>query len=175
MMPTSISELNALSTVDFIDALSDIFEHSSWVAEAVASQRPFLTIAALHAAMCEVVEYSCEARQLALLRAHPELAGKAALLGELSAESADEQNTAGLTRCTQEEFGKLLRLNADHNAKFGFPFILAVRGHNRQSILQNFARRLANDRASEMDECLLQVYRIAELRLNNLKLAVPAI
>jgi 2-oxo-4-hydroxy-4-carboxy-5-ureidoimidazoline decarboxylase len=122
----------------------------------------------LHTAMVAEIEAAGEATQLTLLRAHPELAGKAAVRGELTAESTREQSGAGLSQCSPEEFAKLQRLNSDYNSKFGFPFIVAVRGHTRHSIIALFEQRLANDPASEMRECLQQVYRIGRLRLDDL-------
>lgn len=153
---------------DFTRMLEAIFEHSPWIAERAASHRPFHTVEALHAAMVEEIEAAGETAQLALLRAHPELAGKAAVRGELTAESTREQGGVGLDQCSPEEFARLQKLNADYNLKFGFPFIVAVRGHTRASIIALFEQRLAKDRTSEMRECLRQVYRIGLLRLQDL-------
>ena len=164
----SLQALNAMTAADFTRVLGAIFEHSPWIAERAAAHRPFASIEALHAAMVSAIEAAGESAQLALLRAHPELAGKAAVRGELTAESTREQSGAGLSQCSPEEFAKLQRLNADYNAKFGFPFIVAVRGHTRHSIIALFEQRLANDPAREMRECLQQVYRIGLLRLQDL-------
>ncbi|MDH4134646.1 MAG: 2-oxo-4-hydroxy-4-carboxy-5-ureidoimidazoline decarboxylase [Gammaproteobacteria bacterium] len=166
--PLSRQTLNAMTAGEFTQALGAIFEHSPWVAERVAGQRPFASVDQLHAAMVAAIEAAGEAAQLALLRAHPELAGKAAVRGELTAESTREQSGAGLSQCSPEEFAKLQRLNADYNAKFGFPFIVAVRGHTRHSIIALFEQRLSNDPAREMREGLQQVYRIGLLRLQDL-------
>lgn len=164
----SLETLNAMSVPDFTQALGAIFEHSPWIAERAAARRPYATLEALHQAMVAEIETAGEAAQLVLLRAHPELAGKAAVRGELTAESTREQGGVGLNLCSPEEFARLQRLNADYNAKFGFPFIVAVRGHTRASIIALFEQRLGNDPASELREGLRQVYRIGLLRLQDL-------
>src|SRR6516225_9475053 len=137
----SLAELNTLPTADFVAVLGGIFEHSPWVAERVAEQRPFASRLDLHTAMCAAVDAAREAEQLALIRAHPELAGRAAVRKELTAESTREQAGAGLDQCSPEEFARLQELNATYNARFGFPFILAVRGHARASVIDACATR----------------------------------
>ncbi len=164
----SIDELNALDLVAFTARLGSIFEHSPWVAEDVWPLRPFAGIDDLHAAMCKSVVDAGEDAQLALLRAHPRLAGKAALRGELTADSTREQQGAGLDQCSPEEFARLHTLNAKYEQRFGFPFILAVRGHTRSSILDNLAARIDNARDEEFAEALHQVERIARFRLEAL-------
>ncbi len=160
--------LNGLPGPDFVALLGGIFEHSPWVAERAAGRRPFASRALLHAAMVAEVEDAGVELQLALIRAHPELAGKAAIRGEVSADSATEQAGAGLDQCSPEEFRALTQLNADYNARFGFPFILAVRGYDRQGIIAEFARRAVAPVEDERGECLRQIYRIAEFRLTDL-------
>ncbi|QGZ61387.1 2-oxo-4-hydroxy-4-carboxy-5-ureidoimidazoline decarboxylase [Paraburkholderia acidisoli] len=167
-MHYTLEQLNHASADAFVAALSGIFEHSPWVAEAAAQQRPFASIEALHRAMSQIVEAAGEAKQLALINAHPELAGKAAVRGELTAESTREQSGAGLGQCTQEEFDKLHALNRQYREKFGFPFILAVRGYDRHGIIANFESRVNNDRAQEVRASLDQIYRIARFRLDEL-------
>jgi len=167
-MHYSLEQLNNASTEAFVAALSGIFEHSPWVAEEAARQRPFAGIDALHRAMSQAVETSGEAKQLALINAHPELAGKAAVRGELTAESTREQSGAGLNQCTQEEFDRLQALNRAYREKFGFPFILAVRGYDRHGIIANFEARVNHSRADEMRASLDQIYRIARFRLDEL-------
>ncbi|WP_321961582.1 2-oxo-4-hydroxy-4-carboxy-5-ureidoimidazoline decarboxylase [Paraburkholderia sp. J7] len=167
-MHYTLEQLNQASADAFVAALSGIFEHSPWVAEAAARQRPFASIDALHRTMSQAVEASGEVKQLALINAHPELAGKAAVRGELTAESTREQSGAGLNQCTQEEFDKLLALNSAYREKFGFPFILAVRGYDRHGIIANFEARVNNSRADEMRASLDQIYRIARFRLDEL-------
>ncbi|CAG9197510.1 2-oxo-4-hydroxy-4-carboxy-5-ureidoimidazoline decarboxylase [Paraburkholderia tropica] len=167
-MHYTLDQLNQAATDAFVAALSGIFEHSPWVAEAAARQRPYASIDALHQTMSSAVETSGEAQQLALINAHPELAGKAAVRGELTAESTREQSGAGLNQCTQEEFDKLQALNRAYREKFGFPFILAVRGYDRHGIIANFESRVSNSRADEMRASLDQIYRIARFRLDEL-------
>jgi len=172
-MTTTLSELNSCEPASFVERLRGIYEHSPWIPERAAAQRPFATLTALKQALQAVVEAATEAEQLGLMRAHPELAGKAAIAGQLTAESTSEQAKSGLNLCSAEEFATLQKLNADYNAKFGFPFILAVKGPTgqgltRQAVIATFARRLKNQRADEMAECLRQIHRIAEMRLNDL-------
>lgn len=165
---TTLTELNALPETDFIAALGGIFEHSPWVAEGAVAGRPYVDVAALHAAMCEVVANAGEPAQLALIRAHPELAGKAAIAGELTASSASEQRGAGLDQCSPAEYTELLDLNAAYRERFGFPFILAVRGHTRASVIAALRTRLTHERGEEVATCLAQIERIALLRLCDL-------
>ncbi|WP_114814947.1 2-oxo-4-hydroxy-4-carboxy-5-ureidoimidazoline decarboxylase [Paraburkholderia kururiensis] len=167
-MRHTLDQINTLPVGAFVAALSGIFEHSPWVPEAVAGERPFASIDALHRAMSKAVETAGEARQLALVNAHPELAGKAAVRGELTAESTREQSGAGLDQCTQEEFDRLQQLNRTYREKFGFPFILAVRGYDRHGIIANFEARVNNSRADELRASLDQIYRIARFRLDEL-------
>jgi len=164
----NMETLNQASDAEFVRILGGIFEHSPWVAEAVLAQRPFLSVHDLHAAMAHAVRTADEGARLTLIRAHPELAGKAAVRGELTAESTREQSGAGLNQCSPEEFAELQRLNAEYNKKFGFPFIIAVRGHDRQSIIRHFTQRLTSDRVTEMQECIEQIVRIGGFRLADL-------
>lgn len=160
--------LNTLTHEAFTQTLAAIFEHSPWVPEGAASKRPFNSVDALHAAMLQVVEHAGLDKQLALIRAHPDLAGKAALAGNLTTESTSEQKGAGLDRLTEQELNKFHELNDTYKAKFDFPFILAVRGHDKHSILAGFESRLLNSPESEMTEALAQIARIAMLRLNDI-------
>jgi 2-oxo-4-hydroxy-4-carboxy-5-ureidoimidazoline decarboxylase len=162
----TLAGLNALDRAAFVAALGGVFEHSPWIAEAAWLRRPFSSVDALHAAMVAAMREGGEARQLALLRAHPELAGKAMVRRELTADSTREQAGAGLDQCSPEEFARLTELNTRYNAKFGFPFILAVKGFDRAGILREFARRVESDRAAEFALCLAQVARIARFRID---------
>jgi allantoate deiminase/N-carbamoyl-L-amino-acid hydrolase len=164
----SLKQLNTASATHFVQALGGIFEHSSWVAERALNWRPFSSRQELLERMCRVVQDADSDEQLKLIRAHPELAGKAALRNELTAESTREQKGAGLDSCSPEEFSRLQTLNAAYNEKFGFPFVLAVRGHNRASVLAAFAERLEHDKASEQQVALEQIARIAGFRLFDL-------
>ncbi|MCO4855259.1 allantoate amidohydrolase [Herbaspirillum sp. WGmk3] len=172
-MTTTLEHLNAAETSAFIAALHGIYEHSPWIPERAALQRPFRNLTAFKLALHKVVTDASRAEQLGLIRAHPELAGRAAIAGELTAESTGEQAKAGLNLCSPEEFARLQQLNADYNAKFGFPFILAVKGPTgagltRQQIIATFARRLRNQPEDEVREALRQIGRIAEMRINDL-------
>ena len=167
---TTLDEINAASQAEFVAALADIYEHSPWVAERAAAQRPFLTLAQLKRALVVAVREAGEPAQLALLRAHPALAERAGVT-PLTAASQDEQARAGLAHCTSEEFASLQSLNARYLQRFGWPFILAVRGPrasglSRREILDTFARRLDQPQELEFAECLRQVHRIAEIRLD---------
>jgi 2-oxo-4-hydroxy-4-carboxy-5-ureidoimidazoline decarboxylase len=164
----TLEELNARDHRGFVVALGGVFEDSPWVAEGAWGRHPFPTLDALHRAMVDAVRGAPEEAQLALIRAHPELAGKAAVRGKLTADSQAEQVGAGLTQCSPEEFKRLQELNRAYNEKFGFPFVIAVKGLDRKTILERFAERLQRDRAEELEEALQQIERIAWLRLESL-------
>ncbi|GLU31762.1 2-oxo-4-hydroxy-4-carboxy-5-ureidoimidazoline decarboxylase [Trinickia caryophylli] len=167
-MRYTLDQLNAAPREAFVAALAGIYERSPWVAEEAAHARPFASVSALVEAMAGIVARAGQARQLALIKAHPELAGKAAVRGELTAESTREQAGAGLTQCTQEELDTLRHLNRAYRDKFGFPFILAVRGYERSAIIANFQARLGNGRDEELRESLAQIDRIARFRIAEL-------
>ena len=164
----TITQLNAMPEAEFVQVLGGIYEHSPWFAEAAAKRRPFANAAELAAALRDAVDAAGQDAQVKLVRAHPELAGRAAVRGELTAESTREQAGAGLDQCTAEEFQRLQDLNAAYNRKFGFPFILAVRGYDRHGIIDAFARRIENEPAVELQTCINQIHRIAQFRLNDL-------
>ncbi len=173
--PLTLPVLNDAARNEFVALLHGIYEHSPWVAEAAWAMRPaggFTTLAALKHALALAVRQAGREKQRALICAHPELAGKAAVAGALTAESTNEQSRAGLNACTPQEFDKLHALNASYQAKFGWPFILAVRGPrglglSRAEIIAAFERRLASHPDFEFAECLRHIHRIAELRLND--------
>lgn len=164
----TLEQLNHLPPAQFIQTLAGIFEHSPWVAAHVVDQRPFPTVPALHHAMVSAVKNAGEAAQLALIRAHPELAGKAAMRGELTEDSTREQQGAGLHLCSPDEFAQIQTMNTHYREKFGFPFIIAVRDHTRQSVIAALTRRCNHTLQTEQQECLQQIYRIAQLRLASL-------
>ncbi|MDB5971736.1 MAG: uraD [Hydrocarboniphaga sp.] len=172
-MSIELAALNAANEADFVAELSAIFEHSPWVAEQVCALRPFATRLDLHEAMCAAVRRAPAAQQLALVRAHPELAGRAAIRGDLTAESTSEQAGAGLAACTPDEYARLQTMNDAYNARFGFPFVLSVKGHDRAAILQHFERRLSNEAEIELDTALREIDRIAAFRLAE-RVAEPA-
>jgi 2-oxo-4-hydroxy-4-carboxy-5-ureidoimidazoline decarboxylase len=164
-MALSLDELNDLSVAEFTGALSDCFELAPWVADAAAARRPFATVTALHDAMMAVLRAAPRDQQLAFLRGHPDLAGKAARVGSTTAESKSEQASAGLDRLSEEEFRRFHRLNDAYKQKFGFPFMICVRRHSRDSILAEFERRLGDDPAREFAAALQEVSYITRLRV----------
>jgi 2-oxo-4-hydroxy-4-carboxy-5-ureidoimidazoline decarboxylase len=161
----NLAQVNALDRAAFVAVLGGVFEHSPWVADAAWSRRPFASRDALHAAMVAAMRSAPEKVQLALVRAHPELADRAALHGELTADSTREQSGAGLTDCSPRELVRLQDLNHAYKLKFGFPFIVAVKGLDRGEIIARFAERLEHDRATEWEGALQQIARIAGFRL----------
>ena len=161
----ALAELNAATSGKFVAALDGVFEHTPWIAERAAARRPFASRHDLLDAMRAVVDAATEDEQLELIRAHPQLAGRAAIHDRLTAASTREQQGAGLDACSPNEFARLQELNGAYNAKFGFPFILAVRGHDRTSIIAAFEARLCNDAEAERRTALEQIARIAEFRL----------
>ena len=171
-MAITLSELNAAGRTEAAALLDGIYENSPWIAQAALAQRPFASLAQLKHVLACIVAAAGRDAQLALIRAHPELAGKAMLTKTLTAESTHEQGKAGLDHCSAQEFATIQQLNADYNARFGWPFVLAVRGPrgtglSRQAIIATFERRLAAHPDSECQECLRNIHRIAEIRLND--------
>ncbi len=171
-MAYTLEQLNAAPLKEAARMLTGLYEHSDWIAEQALSQRPFQSLAHLKHAMTQVLEAAGREAQLSLIRAHPELAGKAMVSKSLTAESTNEQTKAGLTDCTLQEFDLIQRLNTDYNAKFGWPFILAVRGPrgvglNKVQIIEAFERRLQGHPDFELAECLRNIHRIVEIRLND--------
>ena len=167
-MRLTISELNQLEQNDFVRLIGPVFEHSPWIAETAWSQRPFASLEKLHAALCESVRDAGEAKQLALILAHPDLVGKLARAGCLTKESTREQASAGLDRLTADELQRFSELNDSYKTRFGFPFIMAVKGRSKAEISAGFEARLRNDAASEFATALQQIDRIAELRLKDI-------
>ncbi|MDZ4100453.1 MAG: 2-oxo-4-hydroxy-4-carboxy-5-ureidoimidazoline decarboxylase [Hydrogenophaga sp.] len=171
-MATTLQQLNSATAAEALHLLDGLYEHSPWIAEQALAQRPFVSLAALKHAMVAVLSSASLDAQLALIRAHPELAGKAMESRSLTAESTSEQQQAGLTNCTPEELAHIRQLNARYIAKFGFPFILAVRGPRgtglaKREIIATFERRLGHPVDFERAECLRHIHRIAEIRLND--------
>ena len=161
----TIDALNRMDREQFRARLGDVFEDSPWVADRAWEARPFPTVEALHAALRTVVTRASEGERLALLRAHPDLAGRAVPAGAMSASSVAEQATAGLDRLTDEEFARFERLNAAYRERFGFPFIIAVRRHDKHAVLAAYERRLAHTREGEIEAALGQVFEITAIRL----------
>jgi allantoate deiminase/N-carbamoyl-L-amino-acid hydrolase len=163
-----LQALNEASGDEFVAALASIFEHSPWVAQKTAQGRPFASVIALHRALCETVMQAPQAQQLALIRAHPELAGRAAIRGDLTAASTNEQRRAGLADCTPHELQRLNSLNAAYVSHHGFPFVLAVRGHTRQSVIAEMERRSTHNAREEMQAAQQEIFNIARFRLADL-------
>ena len=164
-MPLTLAEINALDAAAFVTRLGHVFEHAPWVAERTAARLPFASRDDLHRAMLAVIGEASEAERLALLRGHPDLAGRAAVAGDLTADSRKEQAGAGLDRLSREEYERFHALNSAYTAKFGFPFIIAVKGKTKDDILAAYAARVGNDRATELRTALEQVCRIGGFRL----------
>ena len=164
----NISALNACDRASFVNALGAIFEHSPWVVDSAWCRRPFAAADDLMAAMLAVIEAASDNEKLALIRRHPDLAGKAARAGALTEHSASEQAGVGLDQLSDEEYRRFHRLNDAYKVRFGFPFVIAVRGHNRETILTAFATRLQNDQGSEMAEALHNIGLIAQFRLEDM-------
>jgi 2-oxo-4-hydroxy-4-carboxy-5-ureidoimidazoline decarboxylase len=162
----SLDRLNAADQAAFAAALGEVYEHAPWVAEAAHQRRPFVTLQALHEAMLAAVRAAPSDRRLALIKAHPDLAGKAARAGSMTKDSTAEQASAGLDRLSDAEFEELHRLNDAYRKKFGFPFIICVRRHGKDSILRQFKLRLENPATAEMETALGEIFRIAALRLD---------
>jgi 2-oxo-4-hydroxy-4-carboxy-5-ureidoimidazoline decarboxylase len=168
MSQKSLSDLNACSEVDFVAALANIFEYSPWIAEQVASARPFAGVNRLFDAMKIAVDRApCELR-LALIEAHPDLADKTQRAADLTTESSAEQNSVGLDQLSNAEYQAFERVNNAYRAKFGFPYIVCVRRHTKDSILRDFERRLPNDAKTEMQKSIEEICRIAALRIDQL-------
>ncbi|APW38636.1 OHCU decarboxylase [Rhodoferax koreense] len=172
-MALTLAQLNAAPEAEALHLLDGLYEHSPWIAEKALAARPFASLAQLKHAMVQVLAAADRAAQVALVCAHPELAGKAMEAGRLTAESTTEQKAAGLTQCLPAELQRIRELNAAYLAKFGFPFVLAVRGPRgtglaKQVILATYERRLLNHPDFELAEALRNIHRIAEIRLNDL-------
>jgi 2-oxo-4-hydroxy-4-carboxy-5-ureidoimidazoline decarboxylase len=166
MQPKTLAELNDCSRQDFVAALANIFEYSPWIAEQAASQRPFAGVIPLFAAMKSAVDRATPKLRLALIKAHPDLANKTQRAAGLTAESSAEQNSVGLDRLSDAEYDAFERVNNAYRAKFGFPYIVCVRRHTKDSILRDFERRLPNDAATETQVSIEEICRIAALRLD---------
>ena len=164
----AVADLNALSHADFVRIIGPVFEHSPWIADLAAAKRPFATFEHLRRGLCETVQRASEALQLGLIRAHPDLVGRAALAGTLTKESKGEQASAGLDKLPPEEVAKFQSLNQQYQAKFGFPFIICARLNKKEAILAGFERRLKHSRSEEIKTALEEVFKIAELRLKDL-------
>ncbi len=161
---TTLDHLNACPREEFVALVGPTFEHSPWIAAAVVGQRPFTSTEHLHAALCGVVMAADEQRQIALIRAHPDLAGRTAL----SLESSREQAAAGLTDLAVDEIAQFDRYNTAYTARFEFPFVICARRHQKDAMLRAFQERLSHSREEEIAVALEQIFQIAALRLADL-------
>jgi 2-oxo-4-hydroxy-4-carboxy-5-ureidoimidazoline decarboxylase len=168
MLQKTLAELNACSKDDFVAALANIFEYSPWIAEQAASMRPFSGVGPLFEAMKAAVDRAPPELRLALIKAHPDLANKTQRAAGLTAESHAEQNRVGLDRLSDAEYEAFERVNNTYRSKFGFPYIVCVRRHTRDSILRDFERRLPNDARTETQKSIEEICRIAALRVDQL-------
>lgn len=164
-MPTSLSELNQCDRAAFVASLGHLFEHSPWVAEETWSKRPFVGADVLHAALCATMHAASRERQLALIRAHPDLAGRLAQQKKLTAESTREQASAGLDQLTDAELTEFTRQNDAYKTKFGFPFIICARLNAKAAILNAMKTRLNHAPETEFATALGEIEKIARLRL----------
>jgi len=172
MAQITLDELNRMDRAAFLTALGEVFEHAPWVAENVADARPFSSLNALYDAMTATVRNASTDRQMALIKGHPDLAGKAAREGAITDDSKLEQSSAGLDRLTEQEFATFHKLNDAYHAKFDIPFIVCVRRHGKESILRQFEKRLSNDTTAERQAALNEIFRISALRLDQ-RVAAP--
>lgn len=152
----------------FTLALADIFEHSPWIPSKTWIERPFDTIDDLHEKLCLTLDAASTEQKIELIRAHPDLAGKLAISGELTEYSTNEQQSAQLDKLSKEQFKRISSLNNRYKEKFGFPFIICVKEHSQASIFEHFEERVQNDSNSELAAALFQICRIAWHRLNDL-------
>jgi 2-oxo-4-hydroxy-4-carboxy-5-ureidoimidazoline decarboxylase len=163
-----IARINALSITDFVRIFGPTFEHSPWIAAMASAKRPFSSFDQFHARLCEAVKDAGEEKRLALIRAHPDLVGKAALAGELTSASNSEQASSGLNRLTTDEIAAFQKFNHDYREKFGFPFVICARLNKKEAILNGFRARLNNSREMEIQTALEEIFKIARLRLDDI-------
>ena len=163
----SLADLSSMDRQTFTAAVGFAFEHSPWITEQAWTARPFASIGALHAAMLDVVNHATDEQRLTLMRMHPDLAGRAAIAGELTAESTREQSSAGLDRLTPEEYAAFIERNEAYTTRFGIPFIICAREHTKAGILAAFDVRLKNELADEIATAMDEVAKISLLRLED--------
>jgi 2-oxo-4-hydroxy-4-carboxy-5-ureidoimidazoline decarboxylase len=165
-MPLSLAALNSSDRVAFVAALGEIFEHSPWVADETYARRPFASRDRLYDALCATMRSAPLEKQMALIRAHPDLAGRLAEAGQLTAASAKEQAAAGLDQLTPDEAAEIQRLNHEYKARFNFPFIICARLNAKATILAAMRSRFSNSSDEERSTALGEIAKIARLRLN---------
>ena len=161
------NKINKLPKSGFIKVFANIFENAKWIAEELYNQKPFNSFEELSSKILNIFETATKEKQLKILKAHPDLANKTKI-SLLTLDSLKEQASAGLDQCTEEEFDEFKHLNEQYKKKFGFPFILAVKGKNKNEILDNFKKRISFDSTTEFDQAIKQVKQIGSLRLKEL-------
>lgn len=175
MTPPTLASLSAAPRDEFVRTLGGIFEHTPWIAERAYAARPFASVDDLHRAMVATLASAPLEAKLALICAHPELAGKEAAAGTMTADSVGEQASAGLDRCTPDELARLRAGNTAYRDKFGFPFVMAVKGKSRQEILTALASRVGGTRDAEFARCIDEIGKIARLRLDAMLGSRPSV
>ena len=165
----TIDKINKLSRIEFVEIFANIFEKTKWIAEKLYNQKPFDSFENLCSKMLEIFETTSKETQLNVLKAHPDLADKVTV-NSLTTNSRREQSNAGLDQCSEEEFNEFKDLNKKYKQKFGFPLIIAVKGKNKIEILSEFKKRILNSVDEEFNEAIIQVGRIANLRLNEINI-----
>jgi 2-oxo-4-hydroxy-4-carboxy-5-ureidoimidazoline decarboxylase len=163
-----IAELNLFACDQFVRLIGPAFEHSAWIAGNTWPRRPFNSVAELHRALCDTVRNAGEEKQLALIRAHPDLVGRAALTGTLTAASTSEQTSAGLDKLTPKEVAAFQKFNQAYREKFGFPFVICARLNKKEAILNGFRSRMSHSREEEIKAALEEIFKIADFRLRDL-------
>ncbi len=163
----TIQEVNSLDQEQFVGRLGFVFEGSPWIAARAWHSRPFADLDDLHRALCDVMYAATVEEQLSLIRAHPDLVGRAALSGSLTPESTREQASADLDRLSGEEIATFQRLNGEYKARFGFPFVICARENKKEAILAGFTSRMSNSPGEEIATALREVSKIANLRLRD--------
>lgn len=167
-MGLSLLQINQLNQVEFTNVVGPVFENSPWIAEETWFKRPFKGTQELHDTLCQTVQNAGQTRQLTLIRAHPDLVGRAALAGTLTRESVNEQSSAGLNELSTDEITLFQKQNAAYHEKFGFPFVICARLNKKEAILAGFEKRLHNTREQEVQIALEEIFKIAEFRLRDL-------
>jgi 2-oxo-4-hydroxy-4-carboxy-5-ureidoimidazoline decarboxylase len=166
--PFNLKMINSLSREDFVCVIGPIFEDSPWVADATWSKRPFKSVDNLHEALCKTLQGAAEAKQVDLIRAHPDLVGRAAQSGTLTPASTSEQASAGLNKLTAGEIAQFEKYNESYRDKFGFPFVVCARLNKKDAILKGFEARLNHSREQEIKTALAEIEKIAYLRLQDI-------
>ena len=166
--PFTLSQINSFSHEDFVCVIGPVFEDSAWIADKTWAGHPFKSIDLLHKALCKAVQSSSEAKQIDLIRAHPDLVGRAALAGALTPASTSEQASADLNKLSADEIALFQKFNQSYRDKFGFPFVICAKLNKKESILKTFEARLKNSRKEEIKTALAEIEKIAYLRLQNI-------